>query len=79
MRITEAQLRKIIRNVIKENLSPADEFRPDTVGKTSYVDPVEQSRLALIDKMERRRVELEKQGKKAFADELQAIFSDVLG
>jgi hypothetical protein len=44
MKITESQLRRIIRNVIKENLSPADEFRHDTVGKTSYVDTVERSR-----------------------------------
>lgn len=88
MKISETQLRRIIRSVINENrknaydfsdLSPANEFRPDTVGKTSYVDPVMQAKKDMYAKMERRRQELERQGKQEFADELQAIFDDVLG
>lgn len=108
MRISESQLRRIIRSVIEENrknaydfsdLSPANEFRPDTIGKTSYVDTVERSRQNLnpdydpskyrdtvmqakkdmYEKMKRKRAKLEKEGKKAFADELQAIFDEVLG
>lgn len=79
MRISESQLRRIIRSVIKENMSPTNEFRPDTVGKTSYVDTVEKSRQDLIAKAQARAEELRQQGKQDFADELQSIFDEVLG
>ena len=75
MRISESQLRSIIRSVIKENMAPTNEYRPDTVGKTSFVDPVAQAK----EKAQERAEELERQGQKELAREIQAVINDVFG
>lgn len=76
MKITEAQLRRIIRNIILESkhddyrssppddykLSPTDEYHPSTAGKTSHVDPIATAREILDDKERRRKEELKKMG-----------------